>query len=59
MYDVKHVETSKGTDTGKGIDDYEASKVIKKDSRVGDEERKAVEALNAWGGGADDDDDDF
>lgn len=44
---------------GRTADDYETSKVVRKERSATDEEKKAVEDLNSWGGGAYDDDDDF
>ena len=65
MYEVNKQSDSRTNDkTHEKInerinDDYETSKVLGKDNRAADEEKKAVEALNGWGGGDDDDDDDF
>ena len=57
----KAIQEAAKYDIGKTTDDYEASKVAKKDYRMCEEEKKAVEDLNRWGGGGDDidDDDDF
>lgn len=57
----KAIQEAAKYDIGKMTDDYEASKVAKKDNRMSEEDKKAVEDLNRWGGGGDDidDDDDF
>ena len=45
-------------DICKTSDDYEASKVPKINSRLTEEDKKAVIDLNSWGGAGNDDDDD-
>jgi hypothetical protein len=58
----KAIQEAAKYDIGKTTDDYEASKAAKKDNRMCEEDKKAVEDLNRWGGGGDDiddDDDDF
>lgn len=58
IQDAAMYEVGKQVDASKTTDDYETSKITKKDTRAIDEEKKAVEALNAWGGCAEEEDDD-
>lgn len=58
IHEAAMYEASATTGTNKVMDDYEASKAGKKDSHMTEEDKRAVEALNIWGGGVEDDDDD-
>ena len=54
----KAIQEAAKYDVGKTTDDYEGSKVPKIDSRLTEEDKKAVIDLNNWGGAGNDDDDD-
>ena len=56
----KAIQEAAKYDVNKSTDDYEADKVPKIDSRLTEEDEKAVIELNNWGGaGSEDDDDDL
>ena len=56
----KAIQEAAKYDVNKSTDDYEADKVPKIDSRLTEEDKKAVIELNNWGGaGSEDDDDDL
>ena len=54
----KAIQEAAKYDISKTTDDYEANKVPRIDSRLTEEDKKAVMDLNNWGGAGDDDDDD-
>ena len=58
IHEAAMYEASTTTSASKTADDYEASKVGRKANHMTEEDKKAVEALNVWGGGVEDDDDD-
>ena len=56
----KAIQEAAKYDVIKSTDDYEGNKVPKLDSRLTEEDKKAVIELNNWGGaGSEDDDDDL